>query len=295
MSGGAIGRMTGKINTMRNTINRRLALLSFAAPRAFDNKAGWKLDADGKLEVGADGNPIYINSTGQEQTVKGETISTLNAEARQHRTAKEAAETELAKYKGPDGKPIDPQKALKALDTVGKLDDKTLIDNGEAERLREQVKAQYEAQLTEAKQTNEKLKGENVSLKIDKIFDSSDLVRDGLAVPPDMFRAVFAKNFKADENGNIVAHDASGNVLLSKKNMGIPADHAEALELLVDAYPQKDVILKAPAAGGSGNGGGGGNRGGGRVMKRTDFEALPPHQQAEMAGKVASGEMQIAD
>lgn len=263
-------------------------------PRAFENKPGWKMDGD-KIAVDSDGNPIFINSAGQEQSVKGDTISNLNAEAKSHRTAKEQAEAQLAKYKGPDGKLIDPETAIKAVDTVSKIDAKKLIDAGEVDKVRDAIKSEFTGQLTEKDKALETLKGENNQLKIARTFDASEFVRDRLAVPRDMFEATFGRNIKIGDNGEIEFYGRDGNRLLSKKNAGEYAKGDEAFELLVEQHPQKDAIIKAEQAGGSGNGGNGGQRGGGRVMKRADFDALDPGAKATAGAAMAKGELTIAD
>lgn len=277
---------------MKTTL--RTALLTAATPRAFETKPGWKMDGD-KLAVDADGNPIFINAGGQEQSVKGDTITNLNAEAKAHRTAKEKAEADLAAYKGPDGKMIDPQAAIKAITTVSKIDAKTLIDAGEVDRVREQIKAEFTEQLTEKDKALERVSGENNQLKIARTFDGSDFVRDRLAVPRDMFEATFGKNIKVGEKGEIEFYGRDGNRLLSKANAGEYAKGDEAFELLVEQHPQKDAIIKANQEGGTGNGGGGGNRGQGRTMKRADFDALDPVAAANAAGAMGKGELTIVD
>ena len=50
----------------------------------------WKLDESGAI-VMKDGNPVYVDSQGQEKTVSTDTITRLNNEAKQHRVAKEEA------------------------------------------------------------------------------------------------------------------------------------------------------------------------------------------------------------
>jgi hypothetical protein len=62
----------------------------------------------------------------------------------------------------------------------------------------------------------------------------------------------------------------------------------------VENSPFKDQILRAPDIGGTGSSGGG-NRGTGRVIKRSEFAALPPSQQAEYASAMQRGEIKIAD
>lgn len=259
-------------------------------PRAFENKPGWKMDGD-KLALDASGNPIYINANGDEASVKGDTIATLNAEAKQHRTAKEKAEGDLAKYRDASGKLIDPTEAVKAIETISKIDAKTLIDAGEVDKVKETIKHEFTGQITEL--TNGIAERDNRinGMMIDGVFKGSEFIADRVAMPRDFFEAAMRSNFKV-EDGKVVAYDRSGNRLMSKKSVGDYADANEALELLVDMHPQKDTILKPNGGSGSGNGGGGGSRGGGRTMRRADFEALSPGEQAQIATK---GETAIVD
>ena len=272
----------------------KTALLTTAAPRAFENKPGWKMDGD-KLALDSEGNPIYVNSAGAEQSVKGDTISNVQGEARGHRLAKEKAEEQLAKYRDGTGKLIDPEIAVKAVETVGKIDAKKLIDAGEVDKVREQIKAEFTSQLAEKDMALEATKGENTQLRIARTFDSSEFVRDQLAVPRDMFEATFGKNIKIGENGETEFYGRDGNRLLSKKNAGEFAKGDEAFELLVDQHPQKDAIIKAQQTGGSGNGGGGGARGQGRTMKRADFDALDPGAKAQAGAAMGKGELSVVD
>lgn len=269
------------------------ALMTTAAPRAFETRSGWKMDGD-KLALDGDGNPIFINAGGQEQSVKGDTITNLNAEAKSHRTAKEKAEADLKKYEV-NGKLIDPAAATKAIETVSKIDAKTLIDAGEVDRVREQIKGEFTEQLNEKDKALAAVSGENTQLKIARTFDGSDFVRDKIAVPRDMFEATFGKNIKVGEKGEIEFYGRDGNRLLSKTNAGEYAKGDEAFELLVDQHPQKDAIIKAQQQGGTGNDGQGGQRGTGRTMKRAEFDALDPVTQANHAGAMGKGELTIVD
>lgn len=262
---------------------------AYALLAAFDNGTpGWKLDADGKIEM-KDGNPIFVNSAGQEQTVGGDTISTLRQEAMTHRQAKEAAETKLAAFKD-----IDPVKAKEALEAVKKIDLNKLVESGKLDEVRNELTKQFNTQLGEKDTALNDLQGRMNNMLVSDVFKSSSIVREGIAVPPDMFEATFRNNFKVEE-GKIVAYGKDGNRLLSKARAGEYADPEEALQLLVEAHPQKDQIMKATVGNGSGNQGGGGGRGVGRTMKRSDFEKQTPMQQAEISSKVRSGEMQLTD
>jgi hypothetical protein len=265
------------------------ALLTSVALAAFNNKAGWKTDADGKLEVNADGDPIYIDSAGAEKSVGASTISTLNAEAKQHRTRAETAEASLKKYEG-----IDPEAAKTAIETVGKMDAKQLIDAGEVDRVKAEIAKGYDGQISERDKTIADLTTQRDSLTRVAAFGQSEFLKERIAVPADMVQATFGNNFKV-EDGKLVPYGADGNKLYSPKRVGEPASVDEAFEILINAHPHKDMILKAPDASGSGNTGGGGNRGGKRTVARADFEKLPPDQQAATADAVRKGEAVLTD
>lgn len=255
---------------------------------AHDNgTAGWKMDGD-KLVL-KDGNPVYVDSSGREQTVGGETISNLNKEASKNRERYEEAEKKLKAFGD-----LDPEVARKAVETISKIDAKKLIDSGEVDKLRDQIKNEFTKQMDEKDKANLSLQSRIDNMLVDGIFSNSNFVRENIAVPSDMFQAFFRNNFKV-EDGKVVAYGKEGNRLLSKAKAGEYADPEEALQILVESHPQKDTILKANVGNGTGNGGGGGHRGTGRNMKRAEFEKLSPAQQSETSKKVAAGEMTLTD
>lgn len=271
---------------MKNTAS----YLAILTALAFEpGKAGWKLDANGNVEL-KDGNPVYVDGSGRELTVASDTISNLNREARTHREAKEAAEAKLSAFK--DIK--DPAAALAAMAKLAEIDQSKLIDSGKLEEVKRQITEQFQVQLTEKDKALNTLQSNFDAAQISNLFSGSDFIRDRVAVPRDMFEASFRNNFKL-EDGKVVAYGKDGNRLMSKKNMGEYADPSEAFELLVDQHPQKDVILKASDSNGSGSGGAGGNRGGGRVVKTADFDKLSPVEQRDIAAKASAGELQIVD
>lgn len=254
-------------------------------------KPGWKVGADGKIEM-KDGNPIYIDANGNESTVDGGTISRLNGEAKAHREAKEKAERELAAMKPFEG--LNPDEVKKALDTVSKLDQKKLIDAGEVDRVREEISKSYTTQLNELKTENEKLSGTINNMTVDNAFNGSEFVKNRVAVPSDMFKAQFGKNFKI-EDGKLVPYGFDGNKVYSKKRMGEIADFDEALEIIIGDYKHKDAVLKAPEHSGSGNNGRGGDHGGGRTVRRADYDKMKPAEQASLGVSMAKGEVSIVD
>jgi hypothetical protein len=274
---------------MRTTL-LTTASIAAVAVAAFNNTGGWKTGADGKLEVDGDGNPIYIDSTGAEKTVGGDTISRLNAEAKQHRTAAEQAAAQLKKFEG-----IDPDAARTAIDTVGKMDAKKLIDAGEVDKVKADISKQYEAQIGERDKTIADLTGQRDNLTRVAAFGQSEFLKERIAIPADMVEAKFAGNFKV-EDGKIIPYGPDGNKIYSPTRTGEVANVDEAFEILVKAHPHKDQILKAADANGSGNGGGGGNRGGaGRTMRRSEFEALDPTRAAAAADQMRKGELTLND
>lgn len=234
------------------------------------DEAGHAVVADGKpVYVGDDGKDIAFDAAG---TVA--TISRLNAEAKGHREGREAAEKAL---KGFDGI-ADPAAAIKALATVKNLDDKKLIDAGEVEKVKSELVKAYDEKLAVEKRRGDDNEQSLYSEMIGGAFARSKFIADKIAVPADLIQAQFGQRFKI-EGGKRVAYDASGNKVYSRSKPGEPADFEEAIEILVDAYPHRDSILKGA------NGGGGGTKqsqggAGNKTITRAAFQSLSPSAQA---------------
>ena len=207
-----------------------------------------KLDDAGNAIL-QDGKPVYVHDDGKEvafdaaQTVA--TISRLNAEAKGHREAKEAAEKALKAFEGID----DPGAARKALDTIKNLDQKKLVDAGEIETVKAEISKAFQAQLDEISGKAKALEGQLYQEKIGGAFSRSKFIAEKLAVPAPMVEKTFGEHFKI-EDGKTVAFDAHGNKIYSRARPGEAADFEEALELLVEQFPYKDSILKAKEADG---------------------------------------------
>ncbi|HRQ13066.1 MAG TPA: hypothetical protein PK205_07155 [Promineifilum sp.] len=264
--------------------------LRLCVPVFDPGKAEWLME-NGNV-VMRDGNPVLKDATGAERTVGLDTISRLNAENRDFRVRAETAENSLKAFNGLAADKV--QDALKALDTVSKLDTKKLIDAGEVDRVRAEIAKGYETQVNEAKAANEQLSGKLNAMIVGNAFANSKFIGDNVAVPRPMFQATFGKNFKV-EGDAIVPYDDNGQKIFSKKRMGEIADFDEAVEILVTSSPFKDDILKAPNQRGSGNNGQGGARPGTKYVKRSDFSAMQPHEQAALAVKAKAGEVVITD
>ncbi|MGL5005549.1 MAG: DUF6651 domain-containing protein, partial [Casimicrobium sp.] len=204
------------------------------------------------------------------------TISRLNAEAKGHREAKEAAETKLKSFDGID----DPVAAKKAMEITRNLDAKKLVDAGEVQKVREESIKAIEEKYAPTLKEVEALRGQLYAEKIGGSFARSKLIADKFAIPADLVQAKFGQSFSL-EDGKIVAKDSNGNKIYSRARPGEIADFDEAIELLVDQYPHKDSILKGSGASGSGASQSGAQGAGGkRTVKRVDFFAMPADKQA---------------
>lgn len=237
----------------------------------------------------AEGLPIYVHDDGKEvgfdAPAAATKISALNGEARGHREAKEAAEKALKGFEGIS----DPAAALKALETIANIDAGQLVQAGKVEEIKaaavKAAEAQVEAAQKAAREQIASITGERDTLKtqldgavIGGAFKGSLFVKDKVAVPPHMLQNTYGANFKV-EGGKAVPYDAAGNKLFSRVNPGEVADFDEAIELLVSADPYKDHILRGAGQQGSGAQQGQGG-GGGKTLPRSQFEKLPPADQA---------------
>lgn len=246
-----------------------------------------KVDENGHVVV-QDGKPVYVHEDGKEVPFDAPQamakIGSLNAEAKQHREAKDAAEAKLKAFEGID----DAQAAKQALETVKNLEDKKLVDAGEVEKLKEAAAAAWQnklseaekahaAQLAEAKAETEKIRTQFHGELLGGAFARSQVVQDKLVIPHDVAQAFFGRHFSVSADGKIIAKDAAGNEMYSRIHAGELAGFDEALESLIDAYPGKDSILKGSGASGAGTSAGGAS--GGKTMPRAAFEKLDPASQ----------------
>ncbi len=241
-----------------------------------------------------DGKPVYVHDDGKELPFDAPAavakISQLNGEAKSHREAKEAALERLKVFDGIG----DPAEACKAIETVKNLDAKKLIDAGEAEKIKAEAERVYQERLQHELKQYEPIIGERDALKarlvrekIGGAFSRSKFIAEKLAIPADMVEARFGDRFKVEDEA-IVGYDANGNKLYSRVKPGDIAVFDEALELLVEAYPHRDHILKCVGANGSGGAGGHG-RGDNKTRTRAEFEEMGPMKQMEFikgGGKV---------
>jgi hypothetical protein len=249
-----------------------------------------KLDEAGHVVV-QDGKPVYTDDSGKDIAVDYpytiSTISRLNAEAKGHREAKEAAEEKLKAFDG-----IDAPAAVKALEIVKNLDDKKLVDAGEVQRIKDEANAAFNDQVKAIQKKydpvvaeRDKLRGDLDQERIGNTFGKSKFIAEKLAIPLDLVQAQFGKNFFM-KDGKVQAKGYDGNPLYSKAKPGEIAEFEEAIELLVDGYTHRDSILKGTGASGGGASGSSTGAGGKRTMTRAAFEQLDPMDRMKTAKEV---------
>lgn len=219
-----------------------------------------KLDDQGNAVL-QDGAPVYVKDDGSEIAFDGSKafakIGQLTGENTAYRKRFEEAESRLKAFDGID----DAEKAREAIKVVANLDTKKLVDAGEIEKVKAEIGGAYQKQLDEANGKVQALEQRYYAEKVGGAFASSKFIAEKLAIPNDMARAFFGDRFGI-EDGRVVATDANGNKLYSGKNPGELAEFDEALEMLVNAYPNKDAILKGTGASGGGATGNSGSGGG---------------------------------
>lgn len=242
-----------------------------------------KLNAEGKPEF-KDELPIFIADDGAEIPFDAkrnmDTIKRLNTENQKHRETAEAAETSLKAYGG-----ITAEAAKTASETLSKIDQKKLVENGELEKVRDEMKKAYEPQIAEAKQATADLQTKYDGVFVSNAFANSEWAKEHASAHPEVLQAMFGNRFVV-KDGKVLGRAVDGSNLFSKANPGELASFDEALEAVVGAYPHKATILKSKTQGGSGapaggNGGGAGEGAGGTKITRAAFEALNPQQRAD--------------
>ncbi len=260
------------------------------------------IDVEGKTYgILENGNPVYVHDDGKEIAFDAKTtvatISRLNGEAKSHREGKEAAEERLKAFTGIS----DPTAALKALDIVSNLDMKKLIDAGQVEKVKEEAKKGYDAQLKSFEEgmkpilaERDALKQALINEKVGGAFARSQFIKEKVASPLELVQSYFGSQFKL-EGDHVVAYDRDGKQVFSRAKPGNIADFDEALEIMIDSSPFRDNILKGSGANGGGAGGAGGANGSKRTVTRAQFNALDAANQAATAKAASAGTVALVD
>lgn len=242
-----------------------------------------KLDSEGHAVL-QDGKPVYVDEAdGKELAFDAaqmyHKINELGAENKKHRETARQLEQRLEAFG--DANPEDIESFLDTLEELGgpdgiaELKAKGKVD---VEAIKRSITEAYEGKLSE----KDKLIGDKDSrifkLMVSSQFGTSKFASEKLILPPDIAEATFGKHFRIEDD-QVVAY-LGDNKIFSRERPGEAASFDEALQVIVDSYPMKDRILKAPG-GGSGATGGAGHSGGGKTRSRSEFDALGPVERSK--------------
>lgn len=250
----------------------------------------FEFDANGAIvtqEVNGQKLPVYVHPDGKKAPFDADgalsTISARNAEAKAHREAKEAAERMLKSFEG-----LDPVAARDALDKLKTVDLNKLVDKGEVEKVKAEVKAALEQQYAPVVKKAESLEQQLNQHISGSVFSNSKFVAGKLAaengaVAAQIARGLFGNNVKV-EDGKPVIYDANGAKVYSRIRPGELADPEEGLEIVMTASPLWPSIAKGSGASGSGASSSNAQGGGGKkTISRANWQALSPADQAATA------------
>ena len=254
-----------------------------------------KLDENGNVVV-QDGKPVYIKEIegGEAEEMVFDApdalskIAALNNEAKEHRLAKEEALEKLKAFKSI----TDPAKALEALKTIQNLEDEELVKAEKVEELKKQLGEIYETEKTQLVTEHEKIVGERDTTIADQentirhLSLTSEFAKSPwfngekpkTILPPDMGADFFGKYFKVEGSGRdvkIVGY-LNGAKILSKdpQKLGEPAGFETAIPAIVEAYPDKNRILRSTPGGPGAHGND--NIGEGSIITLSKAEAKDP-------------------
>ena len=195
----------------------------------------------------------------------------------------------------------DPEKAKAAQETVANLDAGKLIDAGKVDDLKMEIKKSYDGKISDLekaladskKDSADRLAAKEASIRtllVKGIFDSSAFLKDKTVLPSDVAYASFGRHFEVkEENGELrVVATMNGQPIFSRSDPGTFAAPEEALEAIIDKYPMKDRILKAPD-GGSGSHPNSAYAPGAKIIPKGDMSAFGANLEA-----IAKGEVTVA-
>ncbi|RLD18051.1 MAG: hypothetical protein DRI33_04475 [Caldiserica bacterium] len=264
----------------------------------------YKLLEDGSgVAVDENGHPIVIDDAeekefGLDAIHLYSKIPSLQAEAKKYREERDKYKTKvealgdldpnelIEKLKEFEG--IDPKAAKEALATVANLDQLDKEKNIEIEKVKAGVAESYNSKIRDldaahAKRVQaleESLASKDAAIRhllIRGAFDRSEFIRDQTVLPPEIAYNTFGKHFKIeDDNGElkVYAIGYDGEKLFSLAKPGEYAPPDEAIELLINQYPQKDSILRTNAGGS--NAAGNTAAGAGERAKLAALKAMNP-------------------
>ena len=272
-----------------------------------------KTENGNSIEIGTDGNPVVFDDDKEDEKPFElnaihlfTKIPELQAEAKQHREAKEKAEAVIISFG--DVKPDELTEKLKKLETYGDLDPKkakealALVANlgnvdqenaiqiekvkaGVAESYESKIKgidSSWEQKVNALQNTLDRKDASIRNLLIKGAFDRSDFIKERTVLTPDIAYDSFGKFFSVEEDDSglhVFALDPKGDKIFSKARPGDYAKPEEAIELIINNYPQRDSILRTT----SGGAGSGGNSGMGATKRARAAELAKMPAAARLA------------
>lgn len=262
-------------------------------------------DKEGKKVVMADekGLPIVFDDEREEEFGIDaihllSKVPALQSEAKDHRLKAKDLSEKLKLYDELGIK--DPAKAAEALRTVASLSAGDLTKKEEVERLKKETENAW-------KEKFEGLTKNHLQALLDKDKALQDLEDDlhssflstkfatsphfsgkepTTKLPPDIAETYFGRYFKVEktENGKRRITGYLGNdPIYSKARPGDLADFNESMDIIIDAYPMKDMIIYKSSGSGA-TGGAGGMRH--QTIRSGDAEAFGANLEAIASGKV---------
>lgn len=242
------------------------------------------------IEVDEKGNPVVIGDDEKEFGLDAihllKKVPDLQAEAKKHREAKEDVESKLKSYAD-----IDPAKAKDALEKLKTIDLNKMVSAGKLDEIRAEVtqafkdkmqnaETAYQERLAELENLSKQKEADIRRLTVGSKFASSSFIKDKTTFPtPAAAEAMFGSAFDVvkDDSGNIVTvAKMNGKEIISRSKPPNYADFDEAVQILIDNHPDRDLFIKPSQNAGSGN-----QR---KIrMSTEDFMKLSPVEMAKIA------------
>ena len=158
---------------------------------------------------------------------------------------------------------LDPEKAKEAIATMQNLDQLDKERNIEIEKIKAGVSEAYKSKIKDIDESytrkvgalEEAIYNKDSAIRdllIRGAFDRSEFIKEQTVLPSDLAYSYFGKHFKIEEdNGRlkVFALDSKGDKIFSLSKPGDPATPEEAIEVLINEYPQKDNILRTTSGG----------------------------------------------
>lgn len=227
-----------------------------------------------------DGLPVFVRDDGNETTVDyskmlaeiGSVTSESIARKKELREYKDRLKTFEEKFGN-----LDADEAKKALELMRNIDQKELIKAGEKDAaIRQAIESKEKEYIPKLKSFEQKLSELSSELQRKDSIISRQMIEGQLAInsylnkatrtTPDVRASILGKHFKIEDvNGELrpVAYKSDGEKLYSPINPGQLCTFDEAVEILWNSYPNKDVyaVNLNSGSGSTGNPGGSGNAG----------------------------------